>query len=351
MRTVMLAAILLLTAGTAAGAELSDAQVLAILSSEQPRDAAIRRGLAWLRTQQREDGALVEGQNAAALTALAAMAHLAAGHALHDPEHGPWLRRAVGRVLALQARNGYFGEMDGSRMYGHGICTLMVAEALGMSGDGGLEESLRDALERAVTVTVNAADPQKVRKDPGHEGGWRYQPGENRSDLSLSGWQVMGLHASQQVGITVPEAVVARACAYARSLTDDEGRVGYDRRGQDKPALRGLGLICLMLSAERDEVMIDRVAARITRYPLEWKGPWFFYRAYYDSIGLSRARPELWAAYRQVVERELVGHQHEEGYWLSPPDDNEGQHGRVYTTSMAILALTVERYMLPAYQR
>jgi hypothetical protein len=40
-------------------------------------------------------------------------------------------------------------------------------------------------------------------------------------------------------------------------------------------------------------------------------------------------------------------------YWPGPgpPNDNERKHGLVYTTSMAVLALAVDRHVLPAYQR
>lgn len=333
------------------GGDLTDQQVLDRLANEQPRDAAIRRGLAWLRSQARDDGALAESEHRVALTALAVMAHLASGHAVHDPEHGAWMQRGVQAVLAGQDANGYFGARDNSRMYGHGIATLAVAEALGMCDVPALDERLRAALEKAVAVTVNAADPAKVRKEAGHEGGWRYQPHDTSSDLSLSGWQIMSLHACQQVGIRVPAEVVQRACAYARRLTDDEGRVGYDKRGQDHPALRGLGLICFALEQKEQDPLADKVAARIVQHPIAWEGPWLYYRAYYDAVGLSRLRPEAWERYRAVLEGVLLPRQHQEGFWPGPPGDNEARFSHVYTTSMAILALAVERHVLPAYQR
>lgn len=324
-----------------------EAALIEILEADQPRDRSINRGLAWLRLQQDVDGGLGESHRTA-LTSLAILAHLAAGHPLYDPEHGAWLRRCLRFVLQQQDESGYYGQIDRSRMYGHGITTLMLAEALGMSGDPALEEAIRTSLITAVHLTVSAA---LVDKPDDHQGGWRYDPGDKRSDLSLSGWQLMSLHAAQQVGITVPEAVIADAVAYAMRLTDEEGRVGYQKRGQDKPALRGLGALCFVVGGESDHDRVDRIVLRIRRDPLQWKGPWFFYRAYYDAVGVSRARPEIWADYRQQVETVLVEHQHEEGFWPAPPGDNEAKHGRVYTTSMALLALAVERHVLPAYQR
>lgn len=332
----------------AATTDLSDEQVLAILAAEQPRDRAIRRALTWLRSQQRADGRLVSGKNAAALTALGIMAHLAAGVTPEDREHGPFMRDGLALVLAHQEPNGYFGKQDSSRMYGHGIITLMLAEALGMCGDPALEERIREALERAILVTQHAA---RIKKSAEHAGGWRYEPSSKDSDLSLSGWQLMSLHACQQVGMSVDAEVVRQACDYAARLTADDGRVGYQKRGDDKPSLRGLAMLSFAIVGREQEDVVSRIASRIEEHPVAWKGPWLFYRLYYESVGMSRARPERWASYKAIPERVLVDHQHEEGWWPSPPGDNESGHGRVYSTSMAVLALAVERHVLPAYQR
>ena len=329
--------------------ELSDEAIIARLQEQRAEDRAIRSGLTWLRAQQDGDGAVGgSGRNSTALTSMAVMAHLAAGHALHDPEHGPWLRRSVEFVLGQQEDNGYLGERDGSRMYGHGIALLMLAEALGMCDDPGLDESLRDGLTRAVAISVHAA---QVDKNERHRGGWRYHPHASDSDLSLSGWHLMGLHAAQQVGITVPEDVIIAAVAYAARLTDDRGQVGYQKPGQDRPGLRGLGMLSFVIGGREDDPAVDAIATRIRSDPIRWQGRWLFYRVYYDAIGMSQARPHLWQIYRSRLISMLVEHQHDEGYWPSPPGGNEGSHGPVYCTSMSLLALAVDRHVLPSYQR
>ena len=342
--------LLLLLAGggaAAAASELSDQEIIQVLTVEQARDRAIRHGLAFLRLQQSHDGSL-GSQVRTAMTSLAVMAHLAAGITPDDPEFGEWMHKCLQFVLSQQDENGYFGQLDGSRMYGHGITTLMLAEALGMVRDEELDERLRSCLERAVAVTVNAA---KVHKAPGQEGGWRYQPQEDHSDLSLSGWQLMSLHATQQVGIAVPEAVIQGAVAYTKRLTTTEGKVGYDNPGEDHPALRGLALISLMIGHLQVAPELKRVIARIQGDAISWQGGWFFYRVYYDSVGMSRAAPEQWESYGKHIEKLLCEHQNQDGSWSNPPGGNEGDQGPVYMTSLALLALAVNRHVLPAYQR
>ncbi|HYE06221.1 MAG TPA: hypothetical protein VEL07_11970 [Planctomycetota bacterium] len=345
-RRLMLA-LLLAGAWSAPAAELSDQQVLDIVTSEDARDRAIRRALAFLRSQSQPDHGMPGGPRGA-LTGLALIAHLAAGVTPEDPEHGAWIRHGLEFILGLQSANGYLGEKDASRMYGHGIMTLCLAEALGMSRDDDLEERLTLALTRAVAVTINAA---QITKAPAHEGGWRYLPGDAGADLSLSGWQLMSLHATQQVGVPVPEAVILAAVAYAKRLTSADGRVGYESPGQDNPSLRGLSMLSLSIGGQGDAPEVAAVTQRILADPIKWQGQWFFYRAYYDAVGMSRAAPAAWDGYSRQLEQVLVERQNPDGTWSPPPGNNEGDYGPIYMTSMGVLALAVQRHVLPAYQR
>ena len=79
-------------------------------------------------------------------------------------------------------------------------------------------------------MTIAAA---RVKKQGHARGGWRYNPNDGNSDLSLSGWQLMSLHAAQQVGIPVDEDVVKGAVEYAKRLTTSDGKVGYEESDVD----------------------------------------------------------------------------------------------------------------------
>ena len=338
--------LLSLVPALSSGADLSDEALLKALTTDPPRDKAIRRGLEFLRKSQRPNGTFGE-KFPTANTGLAVMAHFAAGHTLEDAQHGAVLRRGVSAMLARQDEDGYFGKGDSSNMYGHGIAALMLAEAIGMTRDDDLEDRLHRALQQAVRVTVNAA---QVKKRPGAEGGWRYAPNAEDSDLSLSGWQLMSLHAVQQVGMPVPEKVIRDAVDYAKRLTTSEGRVGYEKRGDDRPALRGLALLCFAIGHQEHAREVTAVTRRILNDPLRWEGEYLLYRAYYDAVGLSRAAPQVWADYAPKLEKLLLDHQRDDGSWGSPSGELD-RAGPVYTTTMAVLALAVQRHVLPAYQR
>lgn len=331
----------------AIAADLSDQDVLKALTIEQPRDKAVKKGLEYLRRQQKPDGSASE-RYPTALTAMSVMAHLSAGYSPADRQYGTWIRKSIRYVLSRQGADGYFGEADGSRMYGHGIATLMLAEALGMPRDDELDDSIRRALKRAVQVTVQAA---LVPKSAEHAGGWRYTPNATDSDLSLSGWQLMGLHATQQVGIPVPEQVIAGAVAYTLRLVSPEGKVGYQNPNDDRPALRGLAMVALVIGHQEKNPILGKIHERLMNDPIAWKGDHFYYRVYYDAVGLSRAFPEEWEKYLPKYEAVLLPHQNEDGSFDTSVDGEAQGAGPVYTTSMAVMALAVERHVLPAYQR
>ncbi len=128
---------------------------------------ALDRGVQALLELQQEDGSFVRGsRHRVAISALGAMALLACGHLPDDPTpEGDAVRRAVDFVLddQHQTPEGYFGQSDNSRMYGHGIVTLLLSELAGMTGD-----EQRDALvrERLVLAIDSSCAARRSRSSP-----------------------------------------------------------------------------------------------------------------------------------------------------------------------------------------
>jgi len=347
MIRVAMMIVLWLFAALLTAADLSDdAVAVTALETGLPRDRAVERGLVWVRAQAGSDGGLGES-NRIALTALGLLAHYANGVTPSDPHAGAWMARALDFVLAGQDIDGYLGRSDGSRMYGHGIATLLLAEAAGACGDEAREQRVRDALVRAIGLTLRA---QQVAKPEQYRGGWRYGPNDANADLSLSGWQLLSLHASRQIGLPVPPEALLDGAAFARSLIGEQGTVGYEARGDDHPALRGLALLVLVLGQGPGAAPAPEIAAitrRITDDPIAWQGSFFYYRAYYDAVGLARAAPTTWETYGPRLEKILVEHQATDGSWPVVP--GSGEELPVYRASMALLALSVDRHLLPAH--
>ena len=167
-------------------------------------DRAVGQGVDFLTSFSQTDGRIADRGHHVAMTSLAIMAMAALGT---DPsestQRGLAMRNAIDFVLDKknQTREGYFGGADGSRMYGHGITTLMLTEVLGMGATTEQNERIHDALSKALNLILAA---QKVAKPSKLNGGWRYTPTSTDSDLSVSVWQLMALRSAKNDGLDIP---------------------------------------------------------------------------------------------------------------------------------------------------
>jgi len=332
-----------------AGDTEDESSILKKLEQPEARDKALEKAVAFLTSHQKPDGSFGE-KYPTAMTGLAVMALMSVGHTPDDAEHGPAIRRAVAYVLSQMREDGYFGERDGSRMYGHGICTLMLTEAAGMTRDEALERRLTDACKRAVNVILSA---QAVKKGGDQQGGWRYEPSSNESDVSLTGWQTMALRSAKNIGIAVPASAIDSAVAFIRANASPDGGFGYQTKS-DQPAVRGIGLLALPVCGVYNAPELAHATARMFADPPKWQGPWFYYRIYYSSVGMYQMGEAAWKRLYPIVDDLLLSHQNADGSWPEPPGNNELSNYAptpIYSTSMAMLALAVHSHLLPIYQR
>lgn len=324
-----------------------DLAVLKRVQESEPRDVAIEKGAAYLLTQQNRDGSFGK-QFKTAMSGLSVMALMAAGHTPDDPKRGAAIRGGIQYVLSQMRNDGYFGQSDNSRMYGHGICTLMLTEAAGQTEDPVLEKKILDAVKRAVDVILKA---QAIKKQPAHQGGWRYEPLSGDSDLSLTGWQTMALRSAKNIGIDVPASSIQAAVTYIRGMARPTGEFSYEGGG-DTPSLRGVGLLALPVCGVYDAPELAKATAQMIKAPPKWQGPWFYYSTYYASVGMYQMGDDAWRRFYPVVDNLLLKQQKPDGSWPEPPGNNEWDSGgAVYTTSMSLLALAVHYHLLPIYQR
>ena len=328
--------------------EEDEAAILRKIQERGPRDQALDKAVAFLLSQQQPDASF--GQKfPVAMTALAVMALMSTGRTPDDPTCGTAIRRGMNYVLSQMREDGYLGQADGSRMYGHGICTLMLAEAVGMTRDEVLERRLAEGCRRAVKVILAA---QALSKGAA-QGGWRYEPNSTDSDLSLTGWNTMALRAAKNIGIDVPKAAIESAVKYIRGNAHPNGGFGYVGP-DDAPALRGIGLLALAACGAYDAPELAKTTARMLQDPPRWQGPWFYYRTYYAAVGMYQMGDEAWDRFYPLIDHALLGHQNADGSWSEPPGNNELSSyvpTPVYSTAMATLALAVHHHLLPVYQR
>ncbi len=327
-------------------------------------DQAIGRAIDFLVSQQDKDGAIHEpnvGHNLTAMTSMAIMAMAAVGHQpSDDTKQGAAMKKALSYVLRPDRQDvkGYLGGRDGSRMYGHGITTLMLSEMLGMGVDAQMDQVIRDRCRLAVEMIKNS---QLVNKDARNKGGWRYGPDSADSDLSVTVWQVMALRSARNAGLDVPKELIDNAVDYIKrcyqSKRGPDGKpenlksaCGYEPGRQPEYAMASAGLLSLQVCGAYDSLEVKGSADWLKEKKVEYGGEWYFYGTYYFAQGMFQRGGEYSSYARKVVEDALLPKQGPDGSWLGQSGQERGA-GKVYATSLAILSLAVKFHFLPIYQR
>ncbi len=316
-------------------------------------DRAVERGLETLQVMQdKTEGCWRDRHNRPhpAVTGLAVMAFLSAGHVPGEGRYGPLIEKAVRWVLRQQKDNGLIATDDAQEMYQHGIATLMLAEVAG-STDAELARSIRKALVKAVRVILKAQ-----RSNGGDNGGWRYHVADvDGADISVTGWQVMALRAARNLGCDVPSSAIDRAVAYIKRCHDKgSGGFRYQTGGGVTVACTGTSVLALEICGKahhRSDEALSGGAYLIAKQNLPRAGQeWFYYSIYYGSQAAFQLGGNYWTVFRPTMHDVLLGMRSGGGFWDGQTGDAQ-QGGRAYCTAMALLALTVEYRFLPIYQR
>jgi hypothetical protein len=310
----------------------------------QPVDDAVARGLAFLAKMQEEDGSwTAPNGRSPAITSLAVMAFLSAGHVPGEGPYGPAVEKGVRWVLNAQQQNGLLGPPGYQEMYHHGICTLMLAEVAGMT-DGALSRQVKARLEKAVAFILAAQ-----RRDGPARGGWRYRASDSDADMSVTGWQLLALRAAKNLGCDVPAERIDRAVDFVKRCHEPRtGAFCYTPSGRPTLPCTGTGILCLEICGKgrhRSRDALQAGALLLKQDPGESFGH-FCYGIYYCSQALFQLGKNYWSSYRPRLHKVLLDRQEANGAWLL----NDGP-GPSYATAMCVLALTVEYRFLPIYQR
>ena len=309
-------------------------------------DPAVEQALGYLARVQREDGSFPESYgDSTGIPALAGMAFLSKGHLPTEGPHAETLNRCIDFVLENQKDGGVFekGNAGEGPMYAHNISTLFLSEVSGMV-DPDRQAKISRALPRALRVILEA---QAVDKDERHQGGWRYHPGSRDSDTSCSGWALMALRSAKLNGAAVPDRAIADAVAYLRRHQDEkEGSFGYTDQRNHARSLTGMGLLCLELCGRHGAPETFKAADHVMKTFRDLPGDQFeFYGNYYNAQGTFQIGGRYWNEYADWMYATYLKKQSDDGSWSSR------EAGRIYGTTMMVLAFTVPYRQLPIYQR
>jgi len=313
-----------------------------------PVDEAIENALAFMASQQREDGSWTSGYGGpnAGVSSLALLAFMANGNTPDRGRYSDVVAKGLDYILKLPDRGGILMDRPShGPMYSHGITTIMLAEVYGMTKS----EEVKKRLDAAVELILKA---QKIHKSNRDKGGWRYQHNSGDSDISVTGWQLVALRSARNCDLDVPKDAIEDAIAYIKRCAHPSGGFGYQPGGAPQQARTGTGVLALQLCGLYDEPHTIKGAEYLMKNPLQWNSEHFYYALYHASNAMFQAGGKYWDFWKGHIEKLLLSKQQQNGCWPgSPGDGHANTAGPIYRTAMAALALSIENRYLPIYQR
>jgi hypothetical protein len=329
-------------------------------------EEAVNRGLVWLAAHQFKDGhwsldrfqECCKGKHPncggagkvrsdTAATGMALMPFLAAGHTHNSGRYQQVVANGIGWLVAQQKANGDLlssGDAVHAHMYSHGIASIALCEAYGMTED----PKLKAAAEKALGFIIKAQNPST--------GGWRYKPGE-AGDTSVVGWQMMALKSGEMAGLAVPPKTIELLGSWLRRVEANQpvgGLFGYTDRGP-RPSMTAEGLLCLQfMGVDRNDPRMRAGADYLMKHLPNRNQARTSYYWYYATQVMYHMQGKYWLAWNEPLRKTLVETQQTAGQlagtW-NPADNWETQGGRIYSTAMKLLVLEVYYRHLPLYDQ
>ena len=330
---------------------------------------AINRGLAYLNSQQHDDGSFgtLNHHGNVAITSLGGLAFMAGGNQPGRGRYGRNVTRVIEYLVNLEQRHQMNGQppgflynptaMQNGPMYGHGFGTLFLAEAYGMVQRPDLRERMRGTLSRAVQLIIQTQNP---------EGGWRYRPERNDADISVTICQIMALRAARNAGFYVPAEAARRCVQYVERCQDINdggfryqankmGHTGFARTAAGVVALYSAGVYRSRAIDKGLDYLLQRCKPGQQLQGHQWQRQemlmHYYYGHYYAVQAMWIRGGHYWDEWYPAIRDELLNHPDhnaQEGSWH---DRRTFPHCPHYSTAMACIILQVPNNYLPILQR
>jgi hypothetical protein len=234
-------------------------------------------------------------------------------------------------------------------MYNHGLATLALAEAAGLSGD----PFLRAAAQKGVDL---------IERTQGPKGGWDYKDKiTGRQDSSVSSWQVQALLAARQAGLAVKDGSLAKCLDFYTFVTlGVTGYVRYDLEDDRAfPSLSGVALMLRRLLGDDASLpAIRALALRAGEHLPHAERPWGKdwrekagnsedqkrarafdpYAWYHATYGMFFQGGDDWERWNKALTSALVNLQDRDGAWRGS-DKWSVKGGTIYSTALCVLCL------------
>ena len=232
------------------------------------------------------------------------------------------------------------GRLGGGNMYEHGLATIAVCEAYGLSKD----PTLRRMAEGAVAFVVYAQNDSS--------GGWHYGAKPTTvGDTSVVGWQLMGLKSAQMAGLPVPPATLTKSKKFLGSVSKGKagGLFSYMPESGPTPAMSAVGLLCNQYSGMKrtDPAMVEGMNYVMSNLAGAKSDSYFLY--YATQVMHNLPGPE-WDTWNRNARKHLISTQVKQGCAAGSWPVSGHTAGPIMSTSIHALTLEVYYRYLPLYQ-
>ena len=232
------------------------------------------------------------------------------------------------------------GRLGGGSMYEHGLATIAICEAYGLSND----QKLKPAAQAAVRFIEDAQNDSS--------GGWHYTANPPTvGDTSVVGWQLMGLKSAQMAGLQVNPATLTKSKKFLGSVAKGKagGLFAYMPESGPTPAMSAVGLLCNQYAGMKrtDPAMVEGMNYVMSNLGGAKGDSYFLY--YATQVMHNLPGPE-WDTWNRNARRHLISTQIKEGCAAGSWAPIGHSAGPVMSTSIHALTLEVYYRYLPLYQ-
>jgi len=327
-------------------------------------ESAVDKALQWLAYHQDPDGhwdCVKYGGGAdwngpgkghkydTAVTGLALLAFLGAGH---TEKVGQWkenVQRAVGWLKNAQSDNGGIkGDILAGSGYEHAIMTMALAEAAGMANVPETRAAAQKSVDYCTEIHQQGEGSEK--------GAWRYGV-KNEPDISVTGWFVMALKSAKVAGLHVNHASFDGAMSFLDKVEVKNAAAGADaaygpvlnytyQPGHETNIYRtsAIGLLCRQFMGRNKDDLQNSVEWFVNKGGTIKAWPTDMYYCYYGTLCVFQEGGDVWKRWNEDMKKTLVENQRkdgdETGSW-NPDGVLSSWWGRVGETSLCTLSLEV----------
>lgn len=266
----------------------------------------------------------------------------------HEKDYTKGVGMAIRWLINQQVKNGNQAGYYGGDQYAHGLATIAMCEAYGLTSDPAIKASAQMGLN----YVVASQDPVG--------GGWRYTM-RSSGDTSVTGWMVMALKSGQMAGLTVPKTALKKAESFINSCeSTDKGGYGYLPNSGESPAMTAVGALCrqYMGVSPRNASLLASIKKIKQNPPASTPNIYYLYYATQVMHHMGGEAWDFWNAGpdgKNGIRDTLIARQ-DKGLGGKPMqagsfkgDDHVG--GRIGATSLSLLSLEVYYRHLPLYRR